>query len=267
MASRWTAWLLAAVMALTFAAGAVAEEYPVLSRGSRDSAGAWAVFSLQRKLVDLKYLSAEPDGVYGAGTENAVRAFQEANGLEATGIADDETQQLLFASAAETDAETEPDEPVIEQGARSNEVSIIQSYMLQWGFTTDSPDGKYGAATRKALTDFMKYAYDDMLEYTRARRAEATPAPTPSPTPGAMAEMADVLDVAITPEPTIPADGTITQEWFDYIEHGFDPIAADVAPGDSGAEVRRMQRRLATLQYVAAGIDGGFGAHTEVALK
>lgn len=57
------------------------------------------VLALQEQLAKLKYLTVDTyDGQYGSLTEEAVKAFQNANGLEATGIADSETQRLLFAA-------------------------------------------------------------------------------------------------------------------------------------------------------------------------
>ena len=59
--------------------------YPdgTLARGSQGS----AVADLQSKLIDLHYLNDRADGAFGKNTENAVKAFQTANGLSADGIA------------------------------------------------------------------------------------------------------------------------------------------------------------------------------------
>lgn len=60
--------------------------------------------AIQARLVELKYLSFDegdsPTTYYGAGTENAIRTFQESNGLSATGVADAETLRVLFSSDA-----------------------------------------------------------------------------------------------------------------------------------------------------------------------
>ena len=58
----------------------------LLIRGSKGT----AVKSLQENLTRLGY-PAEPDGVYGAGTEKAVREFQDSYGLDADGKAGDVT--------------------------------------------------------------------------------------------------------------------------------------------------------------------------------
>lgn len=69
---------------------------PILRTGSRGD----EVTNLQSRLRDLGYYSAEIDGQFGAGTKEAVMAFQRANGLEPDGIFGDETKKLLYSSDA-----------------------------------------------------------------------------------------------------------------------------------------------------------------------
>ena len=58
------------------------------------------VFEMQQKLEELGYLTAEYDGMYGPVTVEAVKAFQTANGLDATGEADGMTLAVLFYEKA-----------------------------------------------------------------------------------------------------------------------------------------------------------------------
>ena len=58
------------------------------------------VTRLQTKLKALGYLAQAPDGAYGANTERAVAYFQTRNGLYCTGVATEETQNLLFSAHA-----------------------------------------------------------------------------------------------------------------------------------------------------------------------
>ena len=57
------------------------------------------VTALQQGLASLGYLDGGIDGAYGNGTAEAVRRFQQAQGLEATGSADLYTMLLLTAAA------------------------------------------------------------------------------------------------------------------------------------------------------------------------
>lgn len=61
---------------------------------------AWRIYQMQERLIELGYLDGEPDGMYGDGTAKAVSQFQKKNGLEATGTADPETQDLIFSDDA-----------------------------------------------------------------------------------------------------------------------------------------------------------------------
>lgn len=70
--------------------------YEPLSQGMKGD----AVKDVQQKLIALGYLNGGADGSYGGKTAAAVKAFQQASGLEPTGEADDATQKALFWSEA-----------------------------------------------------------------------------------------------------------------------------------------------------------------------
>ena len=58
------------------------------------------VMKLQVRLYNLGYLNDDRDGVYGSKTQTAVKMFQETVGLNATGIADSDTQAAIYADDA-----------------------------------------------------------------------------------------------------------------------------------------------------------------------
>ena len=61
-------------------------------------------YRLQRRLHSLYYLGAyQIDGKAGANTQAAIERFQALAGLEATGVADEATQRLLFSPEAPQD--------------------------------------------------------------------------------------------------------------------------------------------------------------------
>ena len=63
----------------------------------------WATNLMQRRLIQLGYLPEGcADGVYGSSTAAALSAFQAKLGIAATGAADVDTQQRLFAEDAPT---------------------------------------------------------------------------------------------------------------------------------------------------------------------
>lgn len=59
------------------------------------------VRTLQRALAALGYYTEGVDGDFGAGTQAAVRQFQQVHGLTQTGAADASTQALLYGGSAQ----------------------------------------------------------------------------------------------------------------------------------------------------------------------
>lgn len=72
-------------------------EYTMLSL---DSSGE-AVRAIQEALAEQGFLTSSVDGYYGPLTQEAVAAYQEAAGLEATGEADAELQRKLLSTVLE----------------------------------------------------------------------------------------------------------------------------------------------------------------------
>ena len=79
-------------------------QYAELKKGDQGS----SVLKLQCELVSLGFNTNGIDGDYGNGTEAAVRAFQECNGITISGIATSETQAVLFSSSAKNKAKAKP---------------------------------------------------------------------------------------------------------------------------------------------------------------
>ncbi len=191
--------LVALLLAVLLLMGTAFAEYKELSVGSKDSSDDWAVYSLQLKLMELDYLEGIADGIYGNGTAKAVEAFQKDYGLEVTGVATVETQELLFSIQPIEDETEEDTDVVLTQGEAGNDVFILQNSLFMWGFLSAKPDGVFGSGTKAALKEFQQYTIDDMRAFTDERRLSATPAPAPEATPvpeegeGGMAVVDDVL--------------------------------------------------------------------------
>ena len=64
----------------------------------KGSSGA-VVTQIQTKLKSWGYYTGTVDGIYGSGTERAVRAFQQKNGLTVDGTAGDQTLAAMGLSA------------------------------------------------------------------------------------------------------------------------------------------------------------------------
>lgn len=94
--NRLTALALALLLALLPCLPGLAEESPIWRLGDTGD----RVAEIQARLKELKYLDAEPTGIFDAATEAALIAFQERNGLMATGMADAPTLAVLFSGDA-----------------------------------------------------------------------------------------------------------------------------------------------------------------------
>lgn len=77
-------------------------EYQTLQEGDQGE----DVYNMQARLDELGYLETDYDGYYGEHTAGCVREFQKNNGLEETGVADQDTQRKLFSSLARAKGES-----------------------------------------------------------------------------------------------------------------------------------------------------------------
>ena len=89
--------ILALLAALLLAGGALSE--PVDTAYLVDMTSE-QVISLEQRLSELGYFSAESDTTYDAETRSALESFQQANGLEVTGQTDSATLERLNSADA-----------------------------------------------------------------------------------------------------------------------------------------------------------------------
>lgn len=175
--------------------------YTLLKKGSRGN----SVMQLQQRLISLHYLTGTADGIYGTGTESAVKAFQKANGLTADGIAGSATQKKLYSSSAKAAAtakptatpKPDPASEVLRLGSTGDNVKKMQKRLVELGYLTSGVDGEFGLKTYSAVYAFQQrngLAADGVagsatltkLYSSSAVREKAgvTPAPvTPTPKP------------------------------------------------------------------------------------
>lgn len=161
-----------------------APQYAPLVYEQRDE----AVRTLQQRLMDLYYMgSDETTDYYGPVTRDAVMSFQRAHHLKETGDADEQTQQILFSSAAQS--------YIINQGCSGEDVLTLQNELKELGYYEDKLNGYFGTATSRATAAFQKknklditgeadYFTLELLYSPKAKPLiDPTPTPTPTPTP------------------------------------------------------------------------------------
>ena len=106
--------------------GAEAADNNTLQKGSKGD----EVLKLQNRLNELGYSVGKADGDYGNKTKAAIEQFQSNNGLEVNGIADEETQKLLYSEEAKANVEnTVEDADTSNQSGGTDKASLIVAGM------------------------------------------------------------------------------------------------------------------------------------------
>jgi len=115
---------------------------------------------LQTRLIELGYLKTMADGNFGAGTLNAVKAFQKANGLSVDGVAGSNTYKKLFSDSAieadPSDGEVLIPSRTLTQGDSGDDVKSVQRRLKSLGYLTGTADGQYGSSTAAAMKAFQQ---------------------------------------------------------------------------------------------------------------
>ena len=204
---------------------------------------------LQTRLKELGYYKGSVDGDFGEGTETAVKAFQQQNGLTVDGKAGAYTQEKLYSSSAKRAPSTVTNTPratatptpratavpdtdvYLEVGSSGTKVRTLQNRLIELGWLDGEADGDYGEATAYAVKAFQKKhglwedgkAGPDTLTILYSTRASKSSNP--------------VASVGVT-----------------------------LREGDSSAAVKAMQKRLKELGYLSGSADGAYGQATKAAV-
>lgn len=110
----------------------VSTQYTELKSGDTGD----AVKALQNQLINTGYLAAgKADGIYGSLTIAAVKAFQSANGLSATGVATAATQAALYNTSTASSGSTTSLDWFSVGYALINKYPNIQVYDINAGIT------------------------------------------------------------------------------------------------------------------------------------
>lgn len=237
-AQKWRVFfmlLLLFVGMITLMARAAA--FPVLRHGDRGA----EVREMQDTLRQLGYLAGEADGKFGPETEQAVRRFQQKNGLKEDGIAGNATLSLLYTLAG-TAAPTATPAPGgtagifggqytrIDEDSTADRIILLQQALRSLGYDLKI-DGKLGQETRKVIKRFQK---NNGLKQD-----------------------------GIAGEQTLQRIEYLLQH---SGENAMMPTRA-LRKGDSGAEVLWLQQKLQQYGYYQGNLDGKFGSGTLNAVK
>ena len=208
----------AVIMLLCFAACALSEETGGLKPGDSGN----AVLELNTRLRQLNYTSTRATDQYNSATEAAVAAVQEAYGLEANGVADEATLQIIYGDCFRP----------LSFGDSGEDVRRLQEKLLELGYYWGNITSNYLEGTTAAVQVFQG---ENSLEITGTADVKTqeklyslsvrpTPTPTAPPTPGP------------TREPT-PTPGP------------YQAFTRKLAYGSKGDDVQMVQQRLMDLGF------------------
>ena len=193
------------------------------------------VKQLQQRLKELGYFTANVGGNYLTETSKAVKSFQDALGLDQTGIATASLQRKLFASSAPANTANSASYVKLQRNDTGAWVTALQTRLKELGYLKGSIDGVYGSSTVSAVKLFEQ-AYGK--------------------TPTGIATVA--LQKTLYADDAKPyAKPTATPE----------PEYIELSQGDKGLRVMALQNRLMDLGYFTSDADGNYGASTVKAIK
>ncbi len=211
------------------------------------------VREMQQALRTKGYYKGTLDGIYGRGTENAVRAFQRASKLKVDGRAGPNTLSALYKTAPQEQA-TADVQPAAPQVTPAPAFTQQEEPAATYPYTTTASAAvnmrkRASASAARMLTvpmgasievlsvsgDFLKAQYRNYTGYV-------------------MSDYVNIPDQYL-PGKTLPID---TEARVHY---------EGLAVGASGDKVRTLQRALEELGFFKGQADGSFGPATLSALK
>lgn len=120
-----------------------------MSRGSRGP----SVAHVQRHLRSAGFDPQRYDGRFDERTEGALKRFQNAAGLEPTGVVNGRTWQKLRRAQMESRSATDPTQRV---GERSDAVRRTEKMLKKLGLNPGAVDGVYTERTQRAVDRFRR---------------------------------------------------------------------------------------------------------------
>lgn len=239
---------------------------------------------LQVRLKNLGYLPGSPTGTYDANTRTAVRAFQNALHTIENGFATVETQQFLYS------ADTRPTPyTACGLGDSGEAVKSVQDTLRRLGFSTATEsDSAYGQQTANAVKQLQTYLKQRGVTLGDYEIKESTVSKSVRPADRSMGLPMDDPGIEVAPVTVletirvgqgetiysfsedpydINANGVMDTLLRAYLENETTLTEIDTLKmNSSGEDVKRVQRRLVSLEYMFSTPDGIYGDNTVTAI-
>ncbi len=214
------------------------------------------VLELQTRLKELKYYTGNLSGRYREGTREAVRTFQGDFGLEETGIADAQTQRILYSTLYRP----------LRYGSTGEDVKELQTRLMELGYYKGKISGNFLEGTQSGIRSFQEKAG---LPVTGVADPDTqTALYHPKAIGKNDGETAEVTTTPIPEENNFLVDDNETA-----LENGVvmadEPVEFTKAlkSGSSGSLVKTLQTRMTELGYYDGPISGNFAKKTLRAVK
>ncbi|HEY9863914.1 MAG TPA: peptidoglycan-binding protein [Candidatus Obscuribacterales bacterium] len=203
------------------------------------------VIVLQERLQTLGFYQGVITGYFDSLTAVAVQQFQRSQGIPATGVATSTTLGALNVPSVPSVPSAPLSDDILRLGSRGAAVRVLQAQLQSLGYYTGIVDGVFDQSTQRAVINFQ-----------RAYRITVTGGEV-GPTTAFYLVNATTNTQTRQPRP-IP----IVQNQTMPITNSLSTISL----GDTGPEVRKIQRRLRELNYYNGPINGFFDNATQDAL-
>lgn len=221
---------------------------PTLSRhGSNVKAD---VQALQNVLFNTYFFYGSCDGIYGADTEAAVRAFQAAAGLTVDGMAGNATRRKLLSVTEAKNAVKTPPVRVLSLGDRGWDVYLLQQRLAELNYLALATvsKGVYDTATANAIATFQKHKrINTSGTYDATTRRYLWASDVDAEQQAANQEIFD------------------GQNPYDQVNIPY--VGDTLKEGATGTQVAAAQMRLKAGGWLLGAADGKFGASTTAAVK
>ena len=213
------------------------------------------VLQLQQALNALGYDTNGADGKFGKGTERAVKAYQQANGLTADGKAGVKTLAQLYSGSsvsgstsgtASSEIYTAKNPNTLQSGDSGSKVTQLQNALKLLGFYTGGVDGKFGSGTKNAVIQFQRAngLTADGLAGTKTQTL-------------LYAQVNNGISGG-TSSSGSSSSGTSS---------GTSGFTRTLRKGYTGADVTAVQQKLKALGFYSGSVDGVYGTGSIAAVK
>jgi len=217
------------------------------------------VKALQMRLTELGFYNGLHKGNYKSITELAFRLFQAQHGYPITGIATPEQQALLFSSSAQHYTGTVYiDLTVSDEGVP---VVALQQRLIELGYLSGKADGEYGDGTKSAVRKFQRAISYRTTDGNASAELQALLFAPSAPAYGSSSEGSSnegSSNEGSSNEGSSGSDSASTGSYSSY---------RTIKNGNTGEDVKAIQRRLKELGYFSGEIGGNYLTKTQAAVR